>query len=123
MILEAERNRLSVKNVATWLEQTDYHEARLSFFSGTNKDDMLFRRVLQPLLSCRSTGSIAVERIAKPFKQRVLEKHRNRLGWEKAQLLLRVGLNLNFLMNNQQELKHGVLNEEDLTEEDIFLGD
>jgi hypothetical protein len=61
--------------------------------------------LIEPLLSLRTTGSITVERIAKPMKHKVLEKHRNRLGIPKAEMLLRVGLNLRALMARGKALK------------------
>ena len=50
-------------------------------------------------------GSISVERVAKPLKNKVLTKERNRLGTGRAELLLRAGLNLNFIRAAKQDLK------------------
>ena len=49
------------------------------------------------LLSVRITGSMTVERVAKPLKNRVLTKERAKMSSEKSALLLRVGLNLRFM--------------------------
>jgi len=49
--------------------------------------------------------SIAVERVAKPLKNKVWTKDRNKLPPESAGLLLRVGLNLRFLHEAKSALK------------------
>ena len=58
-----------------------------------------------PLASIRTEGSISVERVAKPLKNKVWSKERNKLGPEKAAVLLRAGLNLRFLHEAKQSLK------------------
>jgi hypothetical protein len=68
-----------------------------------------YYRLVEPLLSLRIAGSIAVGRIAKPMKHKVLEKNRNRLSIVKAELLLRVGLNLRALTARGKPLKTKVL--------------
>ncbi len=56
-------------------------------------------------LSTKGTGSISVERVAKPLKNRVASKDRNRLSNDKRALLLRVGLNLRLKRESLQAMK------------------
>ena len=93
--------------VSDWIKKTGFHCSRLNFFSILPKSQ-LYTVLIEPLLSLRTTGSITVERIAKPMKHSVLEKHRNRLGIVKAELLLRVGLNLRALLARSKVLKANV---------------
>jgi hypothetical protein len=60
---------------------------------------------LKPLLSMGTSGSVSVERIAKPLKNYILNKHRNKLGLMRAHMCLQVGLNLRFLAKARGELK------------------
>ena len=64
-----------------------------------------YQRVARPLLSMRTTGSIDVERVAKPFKHHLLRKDRNRLSDGKGVVLFRASQNLRHLMKAKQELK------------------
>ena len=59
--------------------------------------------VLRPLLSLKTTGSISVERAAKPLKNGVASKDRNRLSHDKRLMCLKVGLNLNLKMRLHTE--------------------
>jgi len=52
-----------------------------------------------------STGSITVERVAKPMKNDVLSKFRQRLGEERAEMCMRAGMNLGFLMNSRAQIR------------------
>ena len=56
-------------------------------------------------MSVRTTGSIDVERVAKPFKHNILTKERNRLSDEKGNVLLRLGKNLQLLMQAKIAVK------------------
>jgi len=55
--------------------------------------------------SMRTEGSISVERVAKPLKNKVWTKERSRMAPEKAALLLRAGINLRFLHDAKSKLK------------------
>ena len=48
-------------------------------------------------MSLRTTGSITVERVAKPLKNYVFSKGQRRIDRQRASQLLRCGLNLKFL--------------------------
>ena len=53
----------------------------------------------------KTTGSISVERAAKPLKNKVAEKSRNRNSKDKRTVLLRVGLNLRLKRESLQAMK------------------
>ena len=60
--------------------------------------------IAKQLMSIRTEGSISVERVAKPLKNKVWTNERNRLGPGNAAMMLRVGLNLRFLYESNQTL-------------------
>ena len=95
--IKEDQVKLTLQMVSDWIQKTGGHCSRLSFFSILPKSQF-YTVLVEPLLSLRTTGSITVERIAKPMKHKVLEKHRNRLGIQKAEMLLRVGFNLRAIM-------------------------
>ena len=68
----------------------------------------------------RTTGSIDVERVAKPFKHNMLRKERNRLSDENGRILFRAAQNLRYLMKAKQELK-GQINDALATSFDTFV--
>jgi hypothetical protein len=84
---------LTLDMVEKWVNDHDRHDGRLGFFSGFHPTP-LFTKVAKPLLSMKTTGSISVERAAKPLKNKVATSERNRLGTDKRSVLLRVGINL-----------------------------
>ena len=53
----------------------------------------------------RTTGSIDVERVAKPFKHNILRKERNRLSDSEGIVLFRAAQNLRYLMKAKMQLK------------------
>ena len=65
----------------------------------------LYFTVAKPLMSIRTTGSMDVERLAKPLKDVILTKKRNRLSDERTVSLLRAQQNLKYLMSAQEVLK------------------
>jgi hypothetical protein len=87
---------LTLEAVSAWVDSSGRHHARLQFFSPLPSTEF-FETFVTPLLSIRTTGSIAVERVAKPLKNKVMTKQCNKLGLEKAETALRLGLNLRYL--------------------------
>jgi hypothetical protein len=84
---------LTLKHVAAWVERWKRHLGRLRFFADLPPTPY-FICVAKPLLSMKTTGSISVERAAKPLKNKIADKTRNRNSKDKRTVLLRCGLNL-----------------------------
>ena len=71
--------------------------SRLASFEAWVPDSTFYTKIANPLMSLRTTGSMTVERVAKPLKNYVFSKGRRRLNRQRASQLLRCGLNLRFL--------------------------
>ena len=84
---------LTIKDVALWVTRSDSHPGRLRFFADRTPTSY-FETAVKPLLSIKTTGSISVERVGKPLKNKVVEKGRNRTSTVKRAVLLRCGLKL-----------------------------
>ena len=65
-----EERKLTIQMVSQWVSTTGGHQGRLEFF-GIAPPSKLYDLVIEPLLLVRSTGSISVERVAKPLKNNV----------------------------------------------------
>jgi hypothetical protein len=80
---------LTMEHAADCVERWKRHPGRLRFF-----DDLpltpYFTCVSKPLLSMMTTGSISVERAAKPRMNKVADKSLNRNSKDKLTVLLRV---------------------------------
>jgi hypothetical protein len=101
------QKKLTLSDVSEWVEKTGGHQARLLWFTQFGDDNTMeyFKEIVQPLLSMRTTGSIAVERVAKPLKNSIETKSRNRLEAEKGAQLLKAGLDLRFLKEAGKAMK------------------
>ena len=103
--LEERNSNFTVADVKEWVEKHDHLQGRFRFFDVYAKHSSLYIRVARPLLSMRTTGSIDVERVAKPFKHNILRKKRNRLSDQKGRVLFRAAQNLRYLMKEKMEWK------------------
>ena len=103
----AEQKLLRIDDVMEWVTTTNGIEGRLSFFC-LHEHNLFTKRIAIPLMSFGTSGSMSVERTAKPLKRRIMIKERNRLSTGKCQLMLRVGLNLRYLVRSCQKIKETV---------------
>jgi hypothetical protein len=94
----------TMEHVADWVYKWERHLGRLRFFADLPPTPY-FICLTKPLLSMRTTGSISVERAAKPLKNKVADKSRNRNSKDKLTVLLRVGLNLRLKRESLQSVK------------------
>ena len=74
-------------------------QKRLRFFTCYYRSSTFYLKVAQPLLSLKTVGSMDAERAAKPLKHNIMTKERNKLGHEKAEVLLRTQTNLRYLLS------------------------
>ena len=95
--LREANNAIKIKDVEEWVTSTGGTEKRFEFFECYHRSSEFYLRVAKPLLSMKCVGSMDAERAAKPLKHDILTKERNRLGHEKAELLLRTQTNLRYL--------------------------
>ena len=100
---------LTINDITSWLKSTGGHNSRLAWWKTWRKNSVLFREITRPLLSLRSSGSMTVERVAKPLKNSVYTKERRAMLGGKTAVLLRAGLNLNFLSQAKQCLKQNLI--------------
>ena len=106
-VANLDQKKLRMKHVVDWVGKTGGIEGRIAFFA-LFEDNPFTKKIAMPLLSFRTSGSMSVERTAKPFKRQILTKERNRLINSKAELFLRVGLNLRILSKDFVAIKQQV---------------
>jgi len=106
-VASAEQKLLQIDDVMEWVTTTDGIDGQISFFC-LHQHNVFTKRIALPLMSFCTCGSMSVERTAKPLKRRIVIKERNRLSTGKSQLMLRVGLNLRYLVRSCQKLKETV---------------
>ena len=96
-LLQAEQKPITFGMIGAYLEKTGAHNGRLRFFEAHYPASPFYQHVAKRLLSMRTTGSISVERAAKPMKNYIMTKTRNKLKKEKGNVCLRAGLNMRLL--------------------------
>ena len=89
--------KLTLTMVNDWINATGGHNSRLRWWKIRYGIKLFYKKIVKPLLSVRTTGSITVERVAKTIKNNVCISIRNRLRSNKASLMMRVGWNLRLL--------------------------
>ena len=103
--LEHKSKTFTIKQVYEWVDKHDGLDGRFRFFYVYYPNSDLYIKVIKPLLSMCTTGSIDVKRVAKPFKHNILRKERNRLSDENGRILFRAAQNLRYLMKAKMALK------------------
>ena len=98
------QHKITLEEVSNYIRRTGGHDSRLGWWSVHASRSILFTEVARPLLSVRITGSMTVERVAKPLKNKIMTKERANLSSQKGAMLLRVGLNLRFLQSFKAQL-------------------
>ena len=102
-VTPAEHARLNksftISDVQDWVERNGGIDSRLCWFEAFARNSEFYQTVAKPLLSMRSSGSIDVERRAKPLKDTFLTKKRNCLLDKRAAVLQRARENLIHLLN------------------------
>ena len=96
-LLQAEQKLITFGMIGAYLEKTGAHNGRLRFFEAHYPASPFYQHVAKRLLSMRTAGSISVERAAKPMKNYIMTKTRNKLKKEKGNVCLRAGLNMRLL--------------------------
>ena len=95
---------MTLQQVSEWVKRTGGHDGRLQWWSIFAPTSPLYLKVAKPLLSIRTTGSITVERVAKPLKNKVMSKDRAGVTTGKAEVLLRAGINLRLLHKRKSQV-------------------
>ncbi|KAL7527950.1 hypothetical protein ACHAWF_002374 [Thalassiosira exigua] len=103
--LQQKASKLTFDEVRHWVEFHDNIERRLRFGQAYMALSPLWITVIKPLMSMKTTGSIDVERFAKPLKNVILTKHRDHLSDENAIVLWRAQPMLKNLMDARAVLK------------------
>ena len=98
---------IRIEDVLKWVSKTGGHMSRLAWFSTWKPTSTFFLKIARPLLSLRTTGSMTVERVAKPLKNFVYSKFRRRMSTGSSNLLLCTGLNLRFLAQAKLGMSSG----------------
>ena len=97
-------NKLTIDEVEEWIVSNDGIKGRLRFFETFARNNDFYMKVVKPLLSMRTTGSIDVERRIKPLKHNIVTKKRNRLKDPKGVSLLRASENLKHIWDAKLNL-------------------
>jgi hypothetical protein len=104
-----DESELRMDDVMDWIHEYDGND-RLKWSYTTAKEGghmEFYEHIQTPLFSIRMSGSMTVERAAKPLKNYIWTATRNYLLVTNAQLYLKAGLNINFLVqyHKKQRMK------------------
>ena len=103
-------SKLTLREVEEWINKYRGLQGRFELLETFARRSELYNRVIKPLLSIETSGSIEVERRVKPMKNEILTKQRNRLSDEKAAILLRASQNLRYLAEAKSAMKQAIAN-------------
>jgi hypothetical protein len=95
---------LTISDVSDWIRSTGAHEQRLAWYESNARRAVIYTDAAKQLLSVSITGSMDVERAAKPLKNSVLVKDRASMSVGMADIALRAGVNLQFLQAAKEKL-------------------
>ena len=73
-------SKLTLREVEEWINKYRGLQGRFELLETFARRSELYNRVIKPLLSIETSGSIEVERRVKPMKNEILTKQRNRLS-------------------------------------------
>ena len=96
--LDKKNKVFSVDDVKKWVEKNNCMDGRFELFETYAANSEFYLKVVKPLLSMRTVGSMVVERRIKPIKHTIMTKDRNRLEDPKGVILYRASENLNHIM-------------------------
>ena len=85
--LVAEKKLTMVEHVVDWVDKWKRHPGRPRFFADLPPTPY-FICVAKTLLSMKTTGSISVERAAKPLQKKVADKSRNHTNSKERRAVL-----------------------------------
>ena len=78
--LESRNSSFDLNKIQAWVEKYDGVNGRFRFFQAYMPLSPFVRQIAKPLLSMKTCGSMDTERAAKPVKDLILSKKRNRLS-------------------------------------------
>ena len=102
--LQQNNKSFSIKNVVQYVESTGAISGRLTWFECYAGSSDFYRLVAKPLMSMGTVGSMDCERRAKPLKNTILVKERNRMKDPTGVALLRAKENLRHIMHAKKML-------------------
>ena len=102
--LQKNNKSFGIKDVVNYVETTGAISGRLGWFECYAGSSDFYRFVAKPLLSMGTVGSMDCERRAKPLKNTILTKERNRLSDPTGVALLRGYENLRHIMHAKKVL-------------------
>jgi hypothetical protein len=91
---KAKRELITIEDVKKFVDDTGGMNGRLRWFEVYARDTTLYKYIAKPLLSISSTGSMDVERYAKPLKYCIQTKEKNRTSDDFASMVLRILINV-----------------------------
>jgi hypothetical protein len=98
------------EEVSDYINRSGGHDSRLGWWTVHANRSISLTEVARPLLSVRITGSMTVERVTKPLKNKIMTEERANLSSDEGATFLRVGLNLHFLQHLRRSCGTAMMN-------------